>query len=101
MPIKEVTYHQVVCDAPDCKTTTADLGDYSAWGDAGDAIDQWNDWDGVVLDDGRAFCEKHSAPYLCVDCGEDVQQPLTPGSDGEYRCTGCQADLDGQGGEGA
>lgn len=43
MTVRAVTYYLVDCDADGCKTTTGDLGDYSAWGDPGDALDQWMD----------------------------------------------------------
>ena len=70
MSIKEVTYYQIECDEPNCERCTGD-GEFSAWGDAGAALDDWRDGDGVFTEDGRTFCEEHRPP-VCVDCDATV-----------------------------
>lgn len=59
MAVLERTGYGIQCDFPGCGLTTADIGDYSFWGDLGTAIDEWQDHDGVYTDDGRAFCGDH------------------------------------------
>lgn len=59
--IKPVPCFAVECDAPGCDVETSTLNDeYAGWGDESVALDEWIACDGVVLDDGRTFCEAHA-----------------------------------------
>lgn len=48
------------CDFPGCDTQTRDLGDYSFWGDLEAAREEWTDAEGVLTDDGGAYCYTHT-----------------------------------------
>lgn len=69
MSVKPVTYYDVACDEPDCKVDTGYDGEYTAWSDEAGALEDWTNQDGIILDDGRTFCEKHGDQYLCRECG--------------------------------
>jgi hypothetical protein len=86
MSIKAVTYYTVECDEPGCGVTLSDLSDYSAWGDEGSATEDWANSDGIVLDDGRAFCDDHVRGKRCDGCGE--VEDLTE-IDGDFFCASC------------
>jgi hypothetical protein len=60
MTVRSVTYYEVRCDADGCDASTETVdGGVSAWRDKGNAVDQWVDFGGVLLLDGRTFCEGH------------------------------------------
>ena len=88
MSIKPVTYHTVTCDEPGCSRDTSEVSDYSAWSDAGSARDNWIDNDGIVLNDGRAFCWAHSLDKRCVSCDYEGDAVSKNDSD-EYECADC------------
>lgn len=71
MSIKSKPYYWVVCDEPGCDATSSDLGDFSAWGDEADAIDEAADWDWEVQVDGKDYCEDHRR-HRCEDCRVEI-----------------------------
>lgn len=92
MSIREVTYYQVACDEPGCGLDTGSLGhDYSAWSDRDGAVDAWEEvGNGVVFDDGRAYCEEHRRSHTCEGCGEnDVVVEV----DGQWYCRECREEM--------
>lgn len=83
MTIRPQTFYDIACDEPGCKITTAELGgDYSAWAAAGDAEEQWIDYDHqrVTLPDGtrQHYCDAHRKPE-CDNC--DRSDGLLPDPD--------------------
>ena len=69
MSIQTVTMFVVVCDADGCINSTPDYGDFAAWGDAGQAVDDWVSAGGAVTDDQEEqhFCPDHS-DRVCLEC---------------------------------
>jgi hypothetical protein len=63
MSVNEVTYYEVECDV--CHTKTGDHDEFSAWSDSSWAIDRWRDGEGIVTNDGRAFCDACIPPGMC------------------------------------
>lgn len=63
MSVKEVIYYQVECDYPGCTVSTDDTNDeYSAWSDAGTAVDDWTSGDHQAAQFGDTLvtlCERH------------------------------------------
>jgi hypothetical protein len=63
MTVRAVTYYEILCDAEGCDASTETVdGGVSAWRDKSNAVDQWVDFGGVRLPDGRTFCEGHKPP---------------------------------------
>lgn len=91
MSIKEVTYYQVHCDESGCDVKTGDMAEYSAFGEASQAKDDWEDGDGIVCDDGRTFCGNHTLGKRCAGC-DHVGTDLTMDESDEYWCPKCLAD---------
>ena len=86
--IVPVTFYEVRCDEPGCSRRTVDLAsEYASWSDPEAARDNWTDFDGIVLDDGRAFCEKHARGKTCDSCEESG--PTIVNHDGDYLCVEC------------
>lgn len=75
MTLKTPTMYAIECDEPGCKAATEDLGEFSAWSDHGAAEDQWRDHDGIILKDGRHYCDGHRDGRMCDYCEseDDVQ----------------------------
>lgn len=86
MTVKSKPYYWVECDEPGCGVTTGDLGDYSAWSDAGQAEDMWRDGDNQEID-GRHYCYDHRKPQ-CSGCGK-----AGPVDDND-ECSECAGDDD-------
>ena len=66
-------YYAVRCDHPGCEEDTSTVGeDYTAWGDAGAAVDDWKDCDGQVV---VGLCGvQHYCPDHHIDPDEPAQQ---------------------------
>lgn len=89
MTIREVTYYQAACDEPGCPVDTDWFNnDYSAWGNKDAAADQWRDHDGLVIDDGRCFCEEHRAGHECDWC-DWTGDGATRNEDADWLCPTC------------
>jgi hypothetical protein len=92
MTARPVTYYEVVCDEPDCGVRTADLSsEYSAWSEEATALEEWSDHDGIILTDGRTYCEGHNGGKRCAECDTETQ-PITQTDDG-WLCPSCAKDL--------
>ncbi|WP_065286685.1 hypothetical protein [Mycolicibacter kumamotonensis] len=71
-PVHEVTYYQARCT--ECGVIEDDYGDYSAWSDAGTAIDNVcdNDWFAIYEPDGSTTVTGRPAQVLtkllCPQC---------------------------------
>lgn len=92
MSIKPVTYYMVECDEPGCGRTTSDLScEYAAWADHGQAADDWTSCDGIVLDDGTAYCDEHSRDKVCDHCSEYGETEAD--ADGDRICAECKAEV--------
>lgn len=59
MSVHEVTYYQAKCDG--CGFVQDDYGDFSAWADAGTAVESADDWYSIVTKGGETR-------DLCPDC---------------------------------
>lgn len=84
MTIITQEFYSVRCDYPDCKITTSDLGEYASWSDDGQAVDEWRDHDGLVVEDyfgvERHYCREHTT----WNDDEDEEVPLPEGIEGEF-----------------
>lgn len=58
MGLNRRDYYEISCDEPGCDINTSELGDFSAWGSVGNAIDDWINSDGSEID-GSYYCYKH------------------------------------------
>lgn len=63
MTIRPATCYSIDCDHLFCYATTAELGEYPSWATATEAVLDWEDLGGVVLADGRSYCEQHKEEY--------------------------------------
>lgn len=76
MSIVPKTFYAVECDEPGCSVTTADLGDFAAWADAGSAETEWVEAGGELVDRNggtRHFCEEHASA-----CEDEDDEPASP-----------------------
>lgn len=71
MTVKSEPYYWIECDDPGCGVKSADLGDYSAWGDDSQALYEWSEWEGQETPDGKHYCERHRKPQ-CDECEQFV-----------------------------
>lgn len=78
----------IVCDEPGCevKSTT---GEYSAWGDQGEARDEALDSDWAETTDDLMFCSEHRN-RACGECSKHVPGGVKP--DQDSMCDECWAD---------
>lgn len=84
MSVKSALFYSIECDYPDCTYCTQDIGEYSSWMDVSTAIEEWQDADGLVVengpDDKRFYCWNH-----CMwDEEADERVPLPEGIEGEF-----------------
>lgn len=89
MSVKPVTFYRVECDEPDCGRVTQDLGEYAAWGNASDALDQWRDWGGVKTPAGLTYCEEHARGKVCDEDNDHDTADLAETPDG-FWCKACR-----------
>lgn len=68
MAILEATYYYAACDG--CGHNITADGEYSAWGDAGAALDDVTNGDGFVASAGGVTV------VLCADCAAEYRSPL-------------------------
>lgn len=85
--IREMTGYQVVCDGPDCKYNTGDLGEYAFWGDRSYAEEDWTDGDMQLTSDGKHFCDEHRVNE-CSDCDrtDNLVNDDPDGESGDWWC---------------
>lgn len=87
MSIKSAPFYTIVCDYPGCGTDTGDLGEYAAWSDLSQAVEEWESSDCLVVengpDDKRFYCREHTIwnPDEDDDC---AMVPLPEGYEGEF-----------------
>jgi predicted RNA-binding Zn-ribbon protein involved in translation (DUF1610 family) len=74
MSIKSAPYYWLECDGPDCKATTADLGEYTAWADSGYAEEEAANCDWITRGD-KHYCSTHAKAFRCPNCGEEIEDP--------------------------
>lgn len=73
MGLKEATYFSVECDAEGCGTNTSELGDYSAWHDHGEALNEWTCAGGSYdAETGETLCSLHVP--RCPVCDEPLDE---------------------------
>ena len=61
MTVEPMTMYRIVCDAPDCTTSTNELtyGETIAWADADQAVEHWLGCDGTTDRAGHHYCLDH------------------------------------------
>lgn len=85
MSIEKVDMFKVVCDEPGCGVETFDLGgEFAAWADHGQAIDDWVNGNGQHVE-GATYCPAHAKP-VCEDCDLIVES-----LNGDEQCSDCAA----------
>jgi late competence protein required for DNA uptake (superfamily II DNA/RNA helicase) len=91
MSTHAVTYYEIHCDEPGCDIKTADLGgDFSAWGDAGQADEEWQNSDAQsIYKTDKHYCYRHLRPQ-CVECDNATDLELDE-PDGDLYCPVCLA----------
>lgn len=91
MSFVEVKMFKIVCDHEGCEFDTFDCnGEFSAWGDHGQVLDDWvNGFLQVITIDGQEYhyCDEHRVPQ-CSECDEPGQ-PLDVHDEGF--CAKCAA----------
>lgn len=76
MSVKSALYHTVICDAPGCTATADDGGEYSSWGDIGQAYDVATDSEWAITDNDGDYCPEHSFYLESEDGYDDKYVPL-------------------------
>jgi hypothetical protein len=70
MAVKSAPYYWLVCDHPDCTNKSTEGGEYDAWSDEHNAIEEAECRDWIVVD-GKHYCDGHANehdPSLMEDC---------------------------------
>lgn len=65
MTIREIPMYQVVCDHGGCDYYTAMDGEFYAWAEESQALDEWVESENVQTPDGRHFCREHIPDDHC------------------------------------
>lgn len=58
--LKSEPFYWLVCDYPDCNLRSTENGEYAAWQDEDMAVEEAQNSDWLITDDGKHYCEAHS-----------------------------------------
>lgn len=86
MSIETVPMYRVVCDEPNCGES-AQEGDYYAWIDASDALQEASDADWTTRHPYLHLCPEHGRRTVCMGEGDDCpRRDVTEAADGWVYC---------------